>query len=73
MKAELDSIRTSKPEVALYVTNCVIHCMTSEWPNIKVEQQTIAGFISSWLAGDGKTGQYAVDGITSSNPTCPVE
>jgi len=73
MKAELDSIRTSKPEVALYVTNCVIHCMTYEWPNIKVEQQTIAGFISSWLAGDGKTAQHAVDGITSSNPTCPVE
>ena len=29
--------------------------------------------ISSWLAGDGKTAQHAVDGITSSNPTCPVE
>jgi len=72
MKTEIDNLRSSKPEVALYVTNCVIHCMTYEFPNIKVEQQTIYGFISRWLAGDGKTAQHAVDGIASSNPTCGI-
>jgi len=73
MKKELDNLRSAKPEIALYVTSCEIHCMTYQYPNMKVEQETINNFISRWLAGDGKTPQHALDRSHDSNPTCPVD
>ena len=73
MKKELDNLKSSKPELALYVPNCIIHCMTYEFPEIRVDQQSIFGFLSSWLEGDGTTAQHALDGITEANPTCPPE
>jgi len=73
MKQELDSLKSAKPEIALYVPNCVIHCMLYQFPNMLVEQQSIYSFVSSWLAGDGRTAQHAVDGISSANPTCPAD
>jgi len=78
-KKEVDNLMSTKPEIAFFVPNCVIHCMTYGYPDLSVKnsvtgQQTgIAGFISGWLAGDGKSPLYAVDEITITNPTCEDE
>ena len=73
MRKELDSLISAKPEIGLYVTSCEIHCMTHQYPSMKVDQETVNNFIARWLAGDARTPQHALDKTTASNPTCPVD
>jgi len=73
MKAELGSLKSSKTDLSLFVPNCDIHCMTWDVQKMKVKQQTQHQFISSWLASDGRTAQYAMDEPDAQNPTCDVD
>ena len=75
--AAVSDLTAARPDIALYVPYCELHCMTYYAAGLAVtEQETgqqvgVADFISGWLAGDGRAEHHAVDDITLVNPTCP--
>ena len=73
----MSDLTAARPDIALYVPYCELHCMTYQAAGLAVteqetgQQEGVADFISGWLAGDGRTEHHAVDDITLVNPTCP--
>jgi len=66
------------PEIAFYAPNCRMHTLVNPRSeemlvegNESGEATNVQTFVRTWLEGDGRTHQHAIDDITKENPTCP--